>query len=104
MDAPKNSSNIFITADGLITGAAGAALVQFVPSDVKMFPLVDGVAYVSVLATQFVPSDTMILRDVALADPGNVGVDHVGGAVAPDNNTLFAVPVPANIAPAVAVL
>ena len=54
--------------------AAGAAEVQFVPSEVKTFPLVPGTAYVSVEATQFVPSLTMIFRVVAEAF-GNVGVE-----------------------------
>jgi hypothetical protein len=62
---------------------AGAALVQFVPSEVRTFPDEPGTAYVSVEATQFVPSETIIFRVVALAF-GNVGVLHVGAALAPD--------------------
>ena len=54
------------------------------------------------LAIQFVPSETIILRVVAEAF-GNVGVDHTGVVDAPDNKILFAVAVPASIAPALAV-
>jgi acyl carrier protein len=55
--------------------AAGAALVQLVPSLVNTFPLVPGAAYVSVEAAQFVPSDFIIFPVVAEA-LGNVGVDN----------------------------
>ena len=45
----------------------GAALVQFVPSDVITFPLVPGAAYVSVDATKVVPLFLRIVQDVVPA-------------------------------------
>ena len=68
----------------------GAALVQFVPSDVSTFPAVPGTAYVSVLYTIFVPSDTSIF----LAVPellGYVGVDQVGTALLPPDCIIWPV-------------
>jgi hypothetical protein len=47
--------------------AVGAALVQFVPSDVSTFPLVPGAAYVSVDATKVVPLFLRIVQDVVPA-------------------------------------
>ncbi len=42
-----------------------AALVQFVPSEVRTFPFVQGTAYVSVERTILLPSPTRIFLEVA---------------------------------------
>jgi hypothetical protein len=79
-----------------------ATEVQFVPSLCIKCVLVPGTAYVSVEANQFVPSLTIIFREVAEAF-GKVGVLHTGVVEAPLIKTLFAVAVPERIAPALAV-
>ena len=60
----------------LASVTTGAALAQFVPSEVKTLPDVPGTAWVYVEATQLVPSDLITFPLVAEA-LGNVGVERI---------------------------
>ena len=84
-------------------GKVGVEEMKLVPSEINIFPLVPAtVGNVGVEAIQFVPSDLINLPDVAEAF-GKVGVLQEGVVLEPDIKTLFAVAVPARIAPAEAV-
>src|ERR1035437_9783970 len=75
-----------------------SALITFVAEPYNMSAAAIELGTVGVDAIQFVPSLIMNLPVVAEAF-GNVGVLHTGVVLAPLNRILFAVAVPAKIAP-----
>jgi hypothetical protein len=78
MDAELALVPPLATGNTPVTSVVNTALAatQLVPSERMTFPLAPGTAYVSVEATQFVPSATIILRAVDEV-LGNVGVDVI---------------------------